>query len=42
MAIWGPIAVAIGLHPALWVTVVALIAVNGTLLSVPAICHVRA
>jgi hypothetical protein len=42
MAIWGPIAVAIGLHSALWAAVVALIAVNGMLLSVPAIRHLRA
>ncbi len=37
MAIWGPIAVAIGLHPALWVAVVALAVINVTLLSRPAI-----
>jgi hypothetical protein len=42
MAIWGPIAVAIGLHEALWVAVVALICVNGTLLASPAIRQLRA
>jgi hypothetical protein len=42
MAIWGPVAVLIGLHPALWVAVVSLVAINGSLLSVPAIRHLRA
>jgi hypothetical protein len=42
MAIWGPIAVAIGLSPALWLAVIALICVNGTLLSLPAIRQLRA
>src|SRR3954447_26896611 len=42
MAIWGPIAAAIGLHHALWVAVLALICVNGTLLSLPAIRQLRA
>jgi hypothetical protein len=42
MAIWGPVAVAIGLSSALWVAVVALICVNGGLLSLPAIRHLRA
>jgi hypothetical protein len=42
MAIWGPIAVAIGLSPALWVAVASLLVVNVSLLSVPAIWQLRA
>ena len=42
MAIWGPIAVAIGLSPALWVAVASLLVVNVSLLSVPAIWRLRA
>ena len=42
LAIWGPIAAAIGITPALWVAVGALAVVNGTLLSRPAIRQLRA
>jgi hypothetical protein len=42
MAIWGPIAAAIGVSSALWVAVASLIVVNGSLLSLPAIRHLRA
>jgi hypothetical protein len=42
MAIWGPIAVAIGLHEALWLAVVSLLVVNGALLATPAIRQLRA
>ncbi|WP_306765010.1 hypothetical protein [Solirubrobacter soli] len=41
MAIWGPIAAAIGLSPALWAAVASLVVVNGSLLSVPAIRQLR-
>jgi hypothetical protein len=42
MAIWGPIAVAVGLHETLWIAVVALVCVSGALLAAPAIRQLRA
>ena len=42
MAIWGPIAAAIGVSAALWVAVVALVCVNGRCSASPAIRQLRA
>ena len=42
MAIWGPIAAGIGVSTALWVAVVVLACISGTLLATPAIRQLRA